>query len=318
MDILAQSPIGTQEALENVMRGMPVVLDDSRGRLGIMIKDLPDDLERYILDGVAGSKRFHVFTKEQEAELAGLCARQCLKITYRDHGIEYMGKVSTITYPQISDPSAGTQIVLVPWFMQIGRPYPIFANMYGVWHYMETGRKSMQESAEAVAKVFGIASFSKSTISRNLKEMDRIYGERHIEGPLPIVEQETPSFEGLALLVLALLKASQAAAPLDGPRGGGPNPRARAAAGCGEAAHAALGAIPRRLSEVIAGKSGAPQKRRAARKRPARRRGAGSKKKRPALPFAKPQAIAQARREFIAACRGIAMHAAAQYHSAML
>jgi hypothetical protein len=300
-----------------------------------MIKDLPDDLERYIFDGVAETRLFHVFTKEQEGELAAQCAREGLVVTYRSHDIEYMGKVATITYPSVSGQSAGAQVALIPWFMQIGRPYPIFANIYGVWHYMESGRKSMRESAEAVAKVFGIAGFNKSTICRNLKGMDRIYGGALGGGPLSAEERETPAFEELALLIPKLLKASQAGAmpgepgggaqsamPCGGPApadGGGltasPNPTARATASRGEAAHAALGAIPRRLSEVIKANGPAPQSRRDARKRPPRRRRAGAKGARRAPPFASPQAIGQARREFIAACRNIAIDAAIKYHS---
>jgi hypothetical protein len=153
MEILAQSPIDAQEALENVLQDMPVVINDSRGRLCLLIKDLPESLERYLLYGVAESKQFHVFTKEQESELAGICAREALTITYKNHSIEYMGKVATITYPQISATPYGTRILLIPWFVQVERPYPIYVNLFGCWHYLESGRKSMQESAEAVAKV---------------------------------------------------------------------------------------------------------------------------------------------------------------------
>jgi hypothetical protein len=194
----------------------------------------------------------------------------------------------------------------------------------------------MQESAKVVAKIFGIESFNKSTISRNLKEMDRIYGESRIDGPLSAEERETLSFEGLALLVPKLLDASKATAAMDGERGGAPSPvpsgssgpssgsgadpnqRAFAAAGSCEAVRAALRAIPRRLLEVMEKKGAAPKTRSDARKRPARQRRAGAKKERAARPFAKPHAIAQLRREFIAICRNIVMHAAAKYHSAML
>ena len=52
------------------MKGIPVVVDDGDGRLCILIKELPDDLARYLVDGIANKKQFHVFTKEQEGELA--------------------------------------------------------------------------------------------------------------------------------------------------------------------------------------------------------------------------------------------------------
>ncbi|MCL2107619.1 MAG: hypothetical protein FWH26_11260 [Oscillospiraceae bacterium] len=301
---------------------MPVVVDDGDGRLCILIKELPDDLARYLADGTADTKRFHVFTKEQEGGLASLCSREGLTITYRSHSIQYMHKVATIIYPQISCPAADTKVLLLPWFMQVDRPYPIFANIYGCWHYLESGRKSMQESADAVARVFGIKSFNKSTISRNLKEIDRIYRGARIDAPLCAEERETPQFADIAALVPKLLKASQASAANGGTHGEAASPVPGGGRGTdrgsGEAARAALGAIPRRLSEVILQRGGEPQGRRDARKRARRLRRAIPKKERPAPPFAKPQAIDQARREFIAACRDMAMDAAVKYHSALI
>jgi hypothetical protein len=67
----------------------------------------------------------------------------------------------------------------------------------------------MQQSAIATGKVFGVPSFSKSTISRNIKSMEEIINECQIDSPLSIEESQTPPSVEIISRVTELLEKSQ-------------------------------------------------------------------------------------------------------------
>jgi hypothetical protein len=65
----------------------------------------------------------------------------------------------------------GSYQIIWPSFKLPNRPYPVFVYLYAAALYLSSG-ESMRKTAERVIKLFGLATFSHSTISRFLR---RIY-----------------------------------------------------------------------------------------------------------------------------------------------
>jgi hypothetical protein len=64
----------------------------------------------------------------------------------------------------------------------------------------------MRLSAMVAGEIFGIADFNKSTVSRNLKAMEHLFGDLQIESPLLINEPKIQSFKEIIDNISELLK----------------------------------------------------------------------------------------------------------------
>ena len=116
---------------------------------------------------------YRVFPAEQEQALISHWSNLGLNVRYCHQQIEYMNHRVTIKYLKVRNPVSGLAVSLVPWFMLIDRPYFIFTYIYGIWHYSDSGQKSLKDSAAAAGKMFGNTTFDKSTLKRNIKSMEK-------------------------------------------------------------------------------------------------------------------------------------------------
>jgi hypothetical protein len=87
---------------------------------------------------------------------------------------------------KVLNPKTDMSVSLIPWFMVIGRPYPFFVYAYAIGHYHKEGKKSLEETALAVRKLFGIDSFHKSTVSRSISAMGKFIDTARLDQPLSV------------------------------------------------------------------------------------------------------------------------------------
>ena len=106
-----------------------------------------------------------------------------LTVTYHRQQVELVDRI-TIAYMKVEDPKTNLSVSMTPWFLVAGRPYPIFTYMYAIAHYQRADRKSLEESAAAVRKLFRISGFHKSTVSRSLSAMEGFIDASRLEQPL--------------------------------------------------------------------------------------------------------------------------------------
>ena len=159
----------------------------------ILVKNINEELERFIETGKTQATELNVFSKEQEQTLIRHFSKEGKIITYHSQQIEYMYHQGiTIKYLQICDPVTNMKISLIPWFLIPGRPYPIFTYIYAILHYYNTGKKSLKQSALATGILFGIEKFNKSTVSRSIKAFEKLIDITGIDRPLAINEEELP------------------------------------------------------------------------------------------------------------------------------
>jgi len=129
------------------------------------------------------NKEYHVFPREQEAVMVARWTSMGLTVTYHRQQVELVDRI-TIAYMKVEDPKTNLSVSMTPWFLVAGRPYPIFAYVYAIAHYQRADRKSLEESAAAVRKLFRISGFHKSTVSRSLSAMEGFIDASRLEQPL--------------------------------------------------------------------------------------------------------------------------------------
>jgi len=313
MGIISQNTNNLQDAIANVLGNIPAVLAAGESCLYYLVKELNEELENFIQTRKTDVEEFHVFSDECEQAMLRYWKQAGLSVTYRCQQITYMRRTVSIKYFHVANPESGACISLIPWFMLHGRPYPVFVYIYAVWHYINTGKKSMQTSAAAAGKIFGIDGFNKSTLSRNMNCMEQIFDIKQIGQPLSAAGRAAPSAVEMAALIPEILKSRQSAELLAAACGG------KIKAIPGRASHtgrlsAALGSIPQNLSNVIKAVGHVPGGARDMRKRPKREHKSKGAAKKREPGFAMPQQLEQTRIAFIAVCRDIVMDAAIKYH----
>ena len=116
---------------------------------------------------------YKVFPDAIEQEILSRLAGLGMTVKYHKQRIE-LKECITVIYMKILNPETGLSVSLIPWFLVVGRPYPVFIYAYGIGHYQKSDKKSLDDSATVVRKVFGVSKFHKSTLSRSITAMDEL------------------------------------------------------------------------------------------------------------------------------------------------
>jgi len=323
--IIPQNTNEIQVEITQFLQDMPVILVDNKSSLYFLVKELNEELEAFLKYGkTEGCKylEFQVFSKEREKELTDSCKQAGLIIKHHHHQMEFMKKVFTITYPQISSPGGGMAVSLIPWFMFPDRPYPIFVYLYANWYYLNTGQTSLAKSAKVTGELFGIDSLNKSTVCRSLKAFSHFLDLSQADRPLfdkefkpgsdkdlieriPEILRRCPSIESLKEEYQDKIKS------LPEPINNRDNKDKLAYA---------LNGIPKEYLEVTkeTGQTVSSKKCRDMRVRPPRTR---KKRKKPVQRSSEsvdPQKIIDIRTGFIETCKRIVLNTAATYHQFLL
>jgi hypothetical protein len=278
------------------------------------MRELNEEAKKFIQTGRVDGEILSILPKTLEAELILKWQSAGFNVAYRYQPFEYMNKKIRIEYLQAKNPRTDMAISLIPWFLVPGRPYPVFVYAYAAWHYVNSSKKSMEVSAMVAGKIFGVGSFSKSTLSRWIKSVDNTLYEVNLNRPLSIAAEMPHSFD-LAIYITELLEDWRSVELLAKAIGAkicsSPSPVRQS--GCGIAL--ALSNIPHELSNATLEKGNDPKSTRDLRRRPVRRRkNRGWNSVQRIIYFIAPQRIDQIRREFIAQFMFCVMDMATIYH----
>jgi len=278
-----------------------------------LVSDINEELDRFILTGEPEAIEYHVFPEEKELKMIRHFSRHGKIITYRSQQIFYMHRSVTIKYLEVSDLDTGMVVSFIPWFMLPGRPFPVFAYIYAIWHYHNTKKKSLKQTAAATEKLFGIDGFNKSTVSRNIKAMEGFINITQIDKPLSAGEHELPSDEDMAKCVTEILTDCPSIETLEAAYGERvkqlPKPIGQTAT-----VKEVLSGIPDGISKIIKDKGTDGKKPKDLRNRPARRNNEESERgKRPPL-FDNTVQLISTRKEIISICKQLVLDAAITYH----
>ena len=342
MEIITQNAdLLQREALMNVLCGVPIVLVDGENKAYILVQELSEELHKFIytenadvdeLNTLQNEYKFepdelsllpkkHVLAfnelnalpRKYEYELFKQWRSANFEYKYCSQPFEYMHKKINIRYPQVRNPQTELEFSIIPWFFLPDRPYPVFLYAYAIWHYNNTTPKSMELSATVAGEIFGVNSFHKSTISRNKKEMERLFNSINIYNPLSVEEPPPPSISEISVKITEALKINTSLDSLietlnfDAARL--PRPTGR-----GDAVSYALSKIPIELSKALSERPPAGNNPRDIRSRPARPHEHREKKDKPKPAYAESHEITRIRLSFIAICRAIVMDAAITFH----
>jgi len=317
MGMIPQETSEMQESVANVFCGIPAALTSGEKCIYILVKDLDKDLEDFISTGRADRIQLQALPSEEMQAIAKCCERHGLELKHYSQRMEYMHRKVTVAYPQISSPATGMKVSLVPWFTLPDRPYPVFAYIYAIWHYNTSEKKSQRLSAAAAGKVFGIGSFNKSTVCRNLKAMERLSESVQIGSPASAGTARAQTTKEVIGCIPEILKSCPPTESLKEMLGGNVAPIPESANSPHKLTNA-LDAIPQEYSQVIMETAPAGTRKRDARKRPARPRKQPGNDVQRILRFADSEKIESIRRGFIAACRIMVIDSAAVYHKFVL
>ena len=300
------------------------------GMLYYLVSDICEELEHFVHTGRRPGKdrytdiEYHVFPQEQEELMIKRWERFGLTVSYCRQHVELADRIA-IKYMKVQNTKTGLGISVIPWFMAAGRPYPIFVYVYAIGHYQNAEKKSLEESAAAVRKLFGIGSFHKSTVSRSIRAMEGFVGASRLCQPLAADALKAPpgppddrggarmAYEGIVEQAAAILAACPSFEALERELGEKarrlPEPINRA----GRIA-VALGGIPDGLFKIITNNGPGRVPPRSRRGRPPRPSGKGAGRVQRPLEFAGYQQREEERRAIIAISRALALDAAARCH----
>ena len=292
---------------------LPSILADGSSSLYILVSDIDEELEKYILTGKTEADELHVFSREEEQSLISKWKQLKLTVKYRSQRIEYMNGIVTLKYLQVRSPKSKMSISLIPWFTFPSKPYTAFVYIYLYWHYHATGKKSQSKTACATGKLFGIETLDKSTVCRNIKAMETFIDISQIDRPLavegtmalssqeiigrvPEILESCPPFESLREMF------GEAARRM-------PEPISRR-----KEIGYILSGIPDEYSKVAIAESDSGRKAHDARKRPSRRRSRDSKCVQRPMRFIGSSKREEIRKGFIEICRHLVLDMAVTYH----
>lgn len=312
-EIITQNLSKTQGVLTNTLQGIPTILSDGETRVYFLVRDLHEDMEKFIFTGKAEAPELSVFPEIYEQELIKEWKSRGFRSTYRTQPLDYMSVRVIIKYLEVSNPCTGVSISLMPWFMLPGRPYPVFTYFYALWHYANSQQKSMRLSAMVTEEIFGIKGFSKSTISRSMKIMEQFISAYQMDCPLPTKNPEIPSVTETTIYISELLENCTSVESLRQAlwtrTTNLPPPIRR-----GNNISYALSLIPNELSLVLKEKATAIKKNHDDRNREARPRAKRMRSVQRRLDFIESHKISRIRQEFITLCKACVMNAAVSYH----
>jgi len=321
MGMIPQDMSEKQESAANVLRGVfsgiPAALSSSGKCIYILVRDISKELGDFISTGMTDKTRLHALSREDEEAVAECCELHDLTLSYCSQCMEYMHREVTVTYPQISGSGGGAKVLLTPWFALPDRPYPVFIYMYAIWHYNVSEKKSQRLSAEAAGKLFGIDSFNKSTVCRNIKAMGELSEAIRAGGAAPGGNAGTKTTKEMLGCIPKILESCPSNGLLEEMLGGSIAPSPESANNAQNLLYD-LSAIPHEYSRVIIEAAPAGNRKGDTRKRPARSRKKPENGVQRTTRFVDSAKIERIRRGFIAVCRDMVMDSAAAYHKFLL
>jgi len=321
MGMITQDIIDIQEICEKVLPIVPTVSAKDT-HCYILVRDLNDDLQKFIetgktttneSDDINAVSEIGVFSDADEKKLILSWQANEYEHMFKKQPLEYMHRRISVKYLIVRNPKTNISVSLIPWFMLPERPYPVFVYAYAEWHYEKSGRKSMRLSACAAGKIFGVNSFSKSTLSRvhNNKQVFNIHADRVQSADAPSCLPDA----SLAESVVELLENYPAMREPPAPdKGGQPSPPASNS----EYIPHVFNSVPDELSKVIKDSPLPPRASGDTRKRPPRR--SGTKRKHPKhLPdFIQSDQIERIRSSFIEECKAAVLDTATKYNKFLI
>jgi hypothetical protein len=307
---------------ENILR-QPFVMGNGESGLYYLVSEVSEELEYFIRTGKRPEKdrgtnrEYHVFPQEQEALMVNRWTELGMAVTYSRQQVELACRI-TITYMKVQNPETNLSISLIPWVVVAGRPYPIFVYVYAIGYYQRAEKKSLEEAALAVRKLFGISDFHKSTVSRSLSAMEGFVDASRLDQPLVADDMKKPgdetmchNYETIIVHVSEILTAYPSNESLKRDIGEKikhlPGPIRRA----GGISYA-LSGIPDEQFEIII--HGEPDKRRPPDRRVRPQRPRNKKPVQRALEFVAYPQREDKRRAFVAICRQMVLDAAIRHH----
>jgi hypothetical protein len=306
-----------QESVFDILRSIPVALSNESGCVYILIKDIPADLENFILTGLAETDRFQLFPDVAMRGMAARFEESGLTVECVSQRMEYMHRTVTVRCPRISAKGASMKVSLIPWFTLPGRPYPVFAYIYAIWHYNVSEKKSQRLSAAATGKAFGIGSFNKSTVCRNIKAMEGLCESIGAGVPTSGGNAGAQASEDLIERIPEILKGCATTESLKEMLGGTIATVPESVNNTQKNGYALM-SMPKDFSEMIVEPPPAGNHRRDTRKRPPRPYRPPEKRVQRPPRFASSAKIGHIRRGFIVACMPIVMDYATAYHKFLL
>jgi hypothetical protein len=303
MKIVTQNTTDKQEEnAASILYDFPYALSNGSSEIYLLVENLHEDLERFIIDGNVDVFDIYVLPKETEIKLLAQCRDLGFTYRYRSQSIEYMHHRVMIWYLQMMDSKTGRRLSLIPWFMLPGRCYPVFVYLYAINHYEMAAKKSQCESAAAAAKVFGINTFNKSTLCRNVRQMEPLLNSYGIHKPHAVPERKTGTSEEFLVHIPELL------------RDGVPDPT-RLSDNDSDHVSCIWSTLPLKLMDVIKPRSQPPaEKIHDTRKRPTRPRKSSARTTTCKPDFVESSRIDKIRREFINISRDTVLNTAKLYH----
>jgi hypothetical protein len=198
MEILSQNTSEIQQTIEGVLSGLPIVLVDGDECAYFLIKDLPGEIENFIQTGEGSDYDLHVFPETFEEVLIRMWLKAGFEYSYGTQTIYCMKNSITIKYMRVRNPRIRLCVSFMPWFMLPGRPYPVYIYHFASTNYHSSIKKSLSLSAKATRELFGVSSFHKTTLSRNINIMDDIAGDFDIDKLPPTNEPGLPALSDIS------------------------------------------------------------------------------------------------------------------------
>ena len=312
MGIITQDITNVQEVLETVLPIVPTVLTKDT-HFYVLLKDLNDELQKFINTEKAGANEIDVFTAEYENELVFTWQKNGYEYKSQNQTVEYFHRRVSVRYLTVNNPRTNISVSLIPWFILPGRPYPVFVYAYAEWHYGKSEQKSMRLSARAAGKVFGVESFNKSTLSRihNNKHIFNLNIDRAQDAGEQSSLPDANTAEFVVELLENNLKTQKHAAPDEG---GQCSPKISNS----EYISHIFYSVPDELSKVIKGRPLPRQATKDTRKRPPRRLAAQQKRMQRPPDFVNSSQIEHIRISFIAACKAAVLDTAIKYQKFLI
>jgi hypothetical protein len=205
--MISQNSTDTQEILKSIFANYPIILYDTN-HIYLLVGSPNDDLTKVIEEGINDTGVIQIFADEKGKETLSQWKRLGFTVRYINQQIECMNHVVNIRYPQIANPANCKKISLIPWYISPGKPYCVYVYLYAAWYYHTTGRKSMWLTAKATGRIFGISSFNKSTVCRNIKAMERYLNQNCSNAPISTEERGLSSTSDFIEIVPTILSSS--------------------------------------------------------------------------------------------------------------
>jgi hypothetical protein len=173
MTIKAKKTSDITDLIRHMQNRYPLVLKDKGDVRYLLIEELPDELDQWILTGKTDQSDFQVLSYEMASNLKIICRENGFKLTYGNQKMEYMHHTAEIEYPRIKDPSTGKSLAIIPWFLLPRKRYPAFVYMYACWS-SKYEHKGDREATVATSALFGVPDFHFSTTWRSKTMMDTL------------------------------------------------------------------------------------------------------------------------------------------------